>query len=73
MEPRVSKTKGTKHYAGKIADYLTDSLCCYFSSSRTRGLGRSGTVRLCQGVDDGSVPSQAPATLPWNKGYTIRA
>src|SRR6218665_352160 len=59
MGPRVSKSKGTKQYAGKIAVYLADFLSA--ASSITRCLGRSGAVRLCQGVDDSSVPSQAPA------------
>src|SRR6218665_2632526 len=30
-------------------------------------------IWLCQGVDDSSVPSQAPAALQWDKGYTVRA
>src|SRR6218665_1852477 len=28
---------------------------------------------LPEGVDDTSVPSQEPAALPWDKGYTVRA
>src|SRR6218665_3392041 len=73
MGPRVSKAKGTKQYAGKYCGVLGRfPLCCNFSSS-TRCLGRSGAVRLCQGVDDSNVPSQAPAALPWDKGYIFRA
>src|SRR6218665_225496 len=70
MGPRVSKAKGTKQYAGKIAVYLADFLSAAILAAASVA---SADLAQYQGVDDNSVPSQAPARLPWDKGNTVRA
>src|SRR6218665_2957003 len=73
MGPRVSKAKGTKQYAGKIAMYLADFLSGEISAAAPAASADLACARLCQGADDSSVPSQVPAALPWDKGCTVWA
>src|SRR6218665_2896962 len=68
MGPRVSKARGTKQYEGKIAVYLAD-----FLSAAILAAAPAASADLGQYDSASSVPSQAPAALPWDKGYTVRA
>src|SRR6218665_238358 len=61
MVPRVSKAKGIKQYAGKIAMYLADFLSAAISTAALAASADLVQYDSSRGVDDSSVPSQAPA------------